>query len=124
MRPHRFVAVVLVALMLVVAGAGAQEAPPTGPIRGFSTSGSAAERALEARFRALPDPASIKAFHRYFTARPHPATSARTHEVAEHIAAEWKLMGLDEVVIHRYDVLSSNPGRVRAELVAPTRYVP
>ena len=117
------VAVILtVVAVLVAARPSAQEAPPG--IRGFTPGGAAAQRAVEGRFRELPDAGSVKAWHRYFTASPHTATSPRTREIAEYIAAQWKAQGLDEVVIHRYDVLSSNPRRVRAELVAPTRYVP
>jgi N-acetylated-alpha-linked acidic dipeptidase len=120
----RVVAASLVTLVLFVAWPGAQDAPVAAPIRGFSPSGAAAQRTLERRLRELPRVESIKAWHRYFTAQPHPATSPRTREIANYIAAQWKAQGLDEVVIRRYDVLSSNPRRVRAELVAPTRYVP
>ena len=49
---------------------------------------------------------------------------AADKEIAEYIAAQWKAQGLEDVVIHRYDVLSSNPRKVRAELVAPIHYVP
>ena len=96
----------------------------TAPIRGFSSKGSAAERAVERRFRERLSAESIRSWHRYFTSEPHPATSPRTREIADYIAAQWKAQGLEDVVIHRYDVLSSNPRRVRAELVAPIRYVP
>jgi N-acetylated-alpha-linked acidic dipeptidase len=122
--PRRLFAVALITLVSIVAGRGAQQAPVTSSIRGFSTSAAAAQRALERRLRDLPRSESIKTWHRYFTAEPHPATSPRTREIATYIAAQWKAQGLDEVVIHRYDVLSSNPRKVRAELVAPIRYVP
>ena len=120
----RRIAAALAFLPLVIVGHGAQDAPVTSPIRGFSPSGAVAQRALERRLRELPSVESIKTFHRYFTAEPHTATSPRTREIANYIAAQWKAQGLDEVVIHKYDVLSSNPRRVRAELVAPMRYVP
>lgn len=122
--PHRYLAASLVALSLCVAEPRAQDAPVTPPIRGFSPEGATAQRAVERRLRELPTVDSIRAWHRYFTAEPHTATSPRTREIANYIAAKWKEQGLDDVVIHRYDVLSSNPRRVRAELVAPIRYVP
>lgn len=123
-RAHRLLAAAGVALVLCATVSGSRETSTAPPIRGFSPRGAAVQRAVEEQLRALPDAESIKAWHRYFTAEPHPATSPRTREIAEYIAAQWKEQGLDSVVIHRYDVLSSAPVRVRAELVAPVRYVP
>lgn len=122
--PRRLYFIAIAILLFIITGRGAQESAVTSSIRGFSGSGAAAQRAVERRLRELPDTDSIRTWHRYFTAQPHPATSARTREIAEYIAAQWKAQGLDDVVIRRYDVLSSNPRRVRAELVAPNRYVP
>ncbi len=94
------------------------------PMRGYSPAAAAAQRATEEQFRALPAAESIRVWHRYFTKSPHPATSARTKDIAEYIAAQWKAQGLDEVYLRRYDVLSSNPRRVSVEMVAPVRYTP
>jgi N-acetylated-alpha-linked acidic dipeptidase len=119
-----------VAGCLALAGAigctAAPSAPVTtpDPIRGFTAAGTDAQRALEVRFRALPSAAAIGQWHRYFTREPHPATSARTKEIAEYIASQWRSQGLEDVTIHRYDVLSSNPRRVHVEMIAPRRYVP
>ncbi len=55
---------------------------------------------------------------------PHPAGSERTKEIASYIEKNWKEQGLEDVVIHRYDVLHSEPVEVRVEMVAPERYVP
>ena len=88
--------------------AAAQPVSP-GPMRGYSPAAAAVQRAIENRFRALPAAESIRVWHRYFTKTPHPATSPRTKEIAEYIAAQWKAQGLDEVYLRRYDVLSSNP---------------
>jgi N-acetylated-alpha-linked acidic dipeptidase len=120
--PH--VRIALLTLPLVVAGPNAQDDSVTSPIRGFSSRGAVAQRSAERRLRDELNVESIRTWHRYFTAKPHPATSPRTREIANYIAEQWKAQGLDHVVVHRYDVLSSNPRRVRAELVAPTRYVP
>ena len=97
---------------------------PAGPMRGYSPAAAAAQRQTEDRFRALPSAESIGTWHRYFTKTPHPATSPRTKEIAEYIAATWQAQGLDDVVIHRYDVLSSNPRTVEVEMVSPVRYRP
>jgi N-acetylated-alpha-linked acidic dipeptidase len=112
----------LLAAGLAAAPLARQAAPPA--MRGYSPSGAAAQRQVEARFRALPAAESIRQFHREFTRVPHPATSARTKEIAEYIAATWRAQGLDEVTIRRYDVLSSNPRTVAVEMVAPERYRP
>ena len=103
--------------------ASAQSVPVV-PMRGYSPAAAAAQRQTEDRFRALPQPESIRTWHRYFTTTPHPATSPRTKEIAEYIAAQWKAQGLDEVYLRRYDVLSSNPRTVSVEMVTPMRYTP
>ncbi len=121
-------AVRLAAVAAVVAlSAGAQPAArqtPAPPMRGYSAAGALAQREFETRFRALPAAESIRTWHREFTKSPHVATSPRTKEIAEYIAATWKAQGLDEVYLRRYDVLSSNPRTVAVEMVAPVRYTP
>jgi N-acetylated-alpha-linked acidic dipeptidase len=118
------------AVLLLAFDAGSAQrtpAPPpaaTPPMRGFSPGGARAERDLETRFRAIPAAGAIETWHRYFTREPHPATSPRTREIATYIASQWRAQGLEDVTLHRYDVLSSNPRRVRVEMVAPVRYVP
>jgi N-acetylated-alpha-linked acidic dipeptidase len=121
----RAAAVGAVALAVALAVACASPAAPAGaPIRGFTPAAAARQRALEARFRALPSAEAIAEWHRYLTREPHPATSPRTREIAEYIAAQWRTQGLEDVVVRRYDVLSSNPRRVHVAMVAPRRYVP
>jgi len=90
-------------------------------LRGFSAEGSGVERAVEARLAALADPQRIRERHRYFTALPHPAGSARNRELAEHIERTWREQGLEQVVLHRYDVLQSMPREIVVEMVAPER---
>lgn len=128
MTGPRFAVLAVAAAALMAARhtplAARQTPAPAAPLRGFAAVGSAVERDVEARFRALPSSDSVRTFHRELTKSPHPATSPRTKEIAEYIAATWKAQGLDDVVIRRYDVLSSNPRKVAVEMVAPTRYVP
>jgi N-acetylated-alpha-linked acidic dipeptidase len=121
----RLVRSLVVITAIATAGAALLARQTTSPpIRGFTAAGATAQRQAESRFRALPQADSIRAFHREFTKSPHPATSARTKEIAEYIAATWKAQGLDEVTIRRYDVLSSNPRTVEVEMVAPRAYRP
>ena len=112
--------------LTAVAGLTAQPAPQTPPaaMRGYTLAGTTAQRDVETRFRSLPSADAIRAWHRELTKSPHVATSPRTKEIAEFIAASWKAQGLDTVTIHRYDVLSSNPRAIAVEMVAPTRYTP
>ncbi len=63
-----------------------------------------------------------RAWHRHFTAEPHPAGSERNNELARYIAEEWKKQGLEDVVVHRYDVLNTAPREVSLTMVAPVRY--
>ena len=117
----------LVALTLASASVACSPPPPpvaATAMRGFTVAGAEAERALETRFRALPAATGIEQWHRYFTREPHPATSPRTRAIAEYIADHWRAQGLEDVTLRRYDVLSSNPRRVRVEMVAPRHYVP
>ena len=104
-------------------GLAARQAPPAA-MRGYTLAGTSAQRDVETRFRALPSADAIRAWHRELTKSPHVATSPRTKEIAEFIAASWKAQGLDTVTIRRYDVLSSNPRTVAVEMVTPTRYTP
>ena len=94
------------------------------PMRGFTPSRAASQRDTERTMQSMPSAGGITEWHRYFTSVPHPATSQRTKAIAERIAQAWREQGLEDVVIHRYDVLSSNPREVRVEMVSPRRYVP
>jgi N-acetylated-alpha-linked acidic dipeptidase len=122
-------AIVLFAAFGAVAGLRLRAAPPpeadvASSIRGFSPRTAAAEREVEARFRAIPSADEARRWHRAFTSVPHPATSKANHDVALKIAETWKVQGLEDVVIRQYDVLSSNPRKVQVEMTAPTRYAP
>jgi N-acetylated-alpha-linked acidic dipeptidase len=89
---------------------------------GFSPRGAQLEKEMEAGYRALTSADQIAKFHRYLTAEPHPAGSARNNELAQWIAARWREQGLEDITIHRYDVLNSSPREVSLEMVEPKRY--
>lgn len=93
-------------------------------MRGYTPARAKTQQEFERAFQQLPSAERITEWHRYFTAEPHPATSPRTKAIAERIAQAWKEQGLEDVQVHRYDVLSSNPREVRVEMVSPRRYVP
>jgi len=89
---------------------------------GYSPGHAREEQAIEARFRAIPSPDEERKQHRYFTAEPHPAGSERNHELALYVADTWKQQDLEDVRIHRYDVLTSLPRGITVEMVAPVPY--
>lgn len=107
-----------VALALLLA-APAGETPA---MTGFTSESAARERDVEAAFEAIPDPERVKRWHRLFTAEPHPAGTERNNELAFEIAREWVRQGLEQVSVHRYDVLNTAPKQVELEMVAPVRF--
>ena len=98
-----------------------QERPPL--MRGFSATSAARERALEAELSRRVSRDSVGAFFKYLTAEPHPAGSARNKVLADFVAARFRQYGLEDVRMHRYDVLLPWPREVKVEMTAPTRYV-
>ena len=91
-------------------------------LQGYADASSTKQTAIEARFKAIPTPAETKRQHRLFTAEPHPAGSERNNYLARYIASEWKKQGLEDIVIRRYDVFSSDPKETLLEMVAPVPY--
>jgi len=114
-------------LLVVAAGVRmlrAQQSTPSSAsnIMGFGAKGAAAEAGVETKFKALISPDEARKFHREFTAEPHPAGTARNNELAQYIADTWKKQGLEDVVVHRYDVLNSSPRELALEMVSPIQY--
>lgn len=96
---------------------------PTGaPIRGFSPAAAERQHELEDLLASRLDRDSTGAFFREFTARPHPAGSARNRELAEWVAARYRAFGLEDVKLHRYDVYLPWPTHASVTMTAPTRY--
>ena len=89
---------------------------------GFSPAAAVREDAEEQAYRSLVSSEQISKFHRYLTAEPHPAGSARNNELAQWVAAQWREQGLEDVTIHQYDVLNSTPREVSLEMIAPKKY--
>jgi len=91
-------------------------------ILGFSPSAAAHERKVEQTFKAIPSPAEERRQHRIFTAEPHLAGSKRNNDLARYIANEWRKQGLEDIVIHRYDVYATEPKSASLEMVAPVGF--
>ena len=91
-------------------------------IAGFSPSRAAEQYKLETQYKSAISPDHIRAYHRYFTSKPHPAGTKNDYAVAQYIAEEWKQQGLEDVVIRQYDVLGTRPVSTMLEMVAPKKY--
>ena len=109
--------------LFLMADAVAPAAEPRAML-GYSPGGAARQHEIEAAYLAIPTPEGARAWHRTFTAEPHPAGSKRNNDLAQYVADQWKAQGLEDVVVRRYDVLGSNPRQVKVEMVAPVAYVP
>ncbi|MGA2150002.1 MAG: transferrin receptor-like dimerization domain-containing protein [Bryobacteraceae bacterium] len=90
-------------------------------IRGFAGETSAAERDWEAKFRAIPDPANLRAYMQHLSAHPHHVGSPYDKANAEWLLARFQEWGLD-AHIESFDVLFPTPKERQLELVAPTHF--
>lgn len=88
---------------------------------GFSAAHSATESGWEQKFRALPQPANIRATMQYLSAYPHNAGTERQHQDAEWVLAQFKSFGLD-AHIEQFQTLYPTPLERKVELVSPTTY--
>jgi N-acetylated-alpha-linked acidic dipeptidase len=91
------------------------------PLRGFFPQSIQAERDLEAKFRAMPDPARMRESMRRLSARPHHVGSAYDKDNAEWLLDQFKSYGWD-AHIENFDVLFPTPVDRVVELVAPTTF--
>jgi N-acetylated-alpha-linked acidic dipeptidase len=86
---------------------------------GFTRPSARAQRALEDRFRSLPDRARIRELHRELTRVPHPAGSDRDRELADWTARRFSEAGMQDVHITTHDVMLPRPVEVSVEMIRP-----
>jgi N-acetylated-alpha-linked acidic dipeptidase len=108
---------------LLISATGLVLAPSAAdvPLRGFFPQSVQAERDLEARFKAMPDPARMRENMRLLSARPHHVGSPYGRTNAEWILNQFKSYGWD-AHIENFDVLFPTPIERVVELVAPTTF--
>ena len=106
-------AVLVVVALLQLPAAG--QAPA---LRGFPSGSVEAQRALEERFRAVPDPARMREHMRIMSAEPHVAGRPSSRKVAEYALQQFKSFGLD-ATIEEYEAYMPWPVERRLEMVAP-----
>jgi N-acetylated-alpha-linked acidic dipeptidase len=110
----------LAVLLLAAASMRAANADtPGAPIGGFSPAHAILEHAQERALQDSVSPERIRAWHREFTAEPHPAASARNNALAQRMANEWRRQGWEDVRLRRYEVLHSSPRSVSLEMLEP-----
>jgi N-acetylated-alpha-linked acidic dipeptidase len=88
---------------------------------GYSPRSSQTERDWEAKFRAIPDPATIRESMRRLSARPHHVGSPYDQDNAEWILSRFKEWGFD-AHIETFDVLFPTPKVRLLEMVEPTKF--
>jgi N-acetylated-alpha-linked acidic dipeptidase len=120
-RRSRAIRPFLIATTLA-AGSLAAQSSPGRPITGFTPAAASRQLQVEDRLTALLSRDSTGAFFREQTAEPHPAGSDRNKWLAERMAERWRAYGLEDVLLHRYNVLLPWPERLTVTMVAPTRY--
>jgi len=75
---------------VVVSSGGLLAQRPVSAIYGFTARSSAAERALERRFLAIPSPDQARQAHQFLTAEPHVAGSPRDRVLADWVRDRWR----------------------------------
>ena len=97
----------------------------TGAIRmtGYSKPATARQREIEESFLRIPSPEKARALHRLLTAEPHPAGSERNNELARYLAKQFEEQGWEDVKLHQYDVLVSDPREVAVEMLSPVPFL-
>src|SRR6266498_1113797 len=102
---------------LLISATGLALAPSSAdtPLRGFFSQSVQAERDLEARFKAMPDPARMRAAMQRLSARPHHVGSPYDKDNAEWILNRFKQWGLD-AQIETFYVLFPTPKQRALEM--------
>ena len=105
--------------MAASAQASASQKAAGPAVSGFTPASLEAQRKLEQHITRYPSSERIRADHRFLTAQPHVAGTARDHELAEWTAAEWRKAGLEDVRILEHEVLLPYATEVSVEMTAP-----
>jgi N-acetylated-alpha-linked acidic dipeptidase len=111
----------LSSLLLCATGLALTPAPTDTSLRGFFPQSVQAQRALEARFKTMPDPGRMREAMRRLSARPHHVGSPYDKDNAEWILGQFKSYGW-AAHIENFDVLFPTPIERIVELVSPTTY--
>lgn len=114
-RPIVVAAVVLAFLQLTPLRLSGQSPA----LRGFASDSLAAQRALEEKFRAVPDAARLREYMQAMSAEPHVAGRPGSKKVADYALEKFKSFGLN-ATIEELEAYMPWPIERRLEMVAPT----
>ncbi len=87
-----------------------------GPITGFRD--AAAERQVEAKFLAVPDPRLAEEHLRILTQAPHIAGSPEDKATADYVAQKFRDAGLETEIVE-YRVWFNYPAEIRVDMTSP-----
>src|SRR5881409_2608984 len=90
-------------------------------LRGYSDSAARTQHDWETRFRAIPDPANLRAYMQRLSARPHHVGSPYDKDNAEWLLSKFKEWGWD-AEIETFSILFPTPTERVLELLEPTRF--
>jgi N-acetylated-alpha-linked acidic dipeptidase len=110
----------LVAASLVAAADRPE--PDSRRIPGFTAASGDRERRLEERVFEALDPARTARHFRLLTEEPHPAGTAENLKLAHYVRDQFLASGLEEVTLHRYDVLLPWPRKVAVSMIRPVEW--
>jgi N-acetylated-alpha-linked acidic dipeptidase len=102
--------------------AGGRQTSLERPLRGFSSEAAREQLRLEDGIARALSPDSVGMHFRYLTDQPHVAGSPRNKELADYMVDRFRAYGLEEVRLHRYDVLLPYPEAVSVTMLEPFRY--
>jgi N-acetylated-alpha-linked acidic dipeptidase len=91
------------------------------PLRGYSAESTRAQRDWESKFRAIPDPANLRAYNQRLSARPHHVGTAYDRENAEWILSRFRDWGWD-AKMETFGVLFPTPRDRALEMLEPVRF--
>ena len=112
----------LVLLLLAVAVPLTATAQSEGPRRGFLAGQWEEQRALEERFRAIPDPARLREYMEYMSEEPHIAGFGHgSKRVADYALEKFRSFGLD-AEIEETEALMPIPTDRHVEVLGPEPY--
>ncbi|MFL5575642.1 MAG: hypothetical protein ACJ79S_06735, partial [Gemmatimonadaceae bacterium] len=110
MSARRFLPAVLV--LLGASASGAQQAPSSPSLAGYSPAAAARQRAAEAAAVARPSPERAARLSRELSREPHVAGTPAQTRTRDYVIAQMKAMGL-ETEVRGYDVWMPHPTSVR-----------
>ncbi len=105
--------------LIVVCSAQLTVSGQSPAVRGFTSDALATQRALEERFRAVPDAARLREYMRAMSAEPHVAGRPGSRVVADYALARFKEFGLN-AALEEYEAYMPWPTERRLEMVGPT----